>query len=56
MYLRETSLSSKAIRKGQSLEYTGREMLVTVKHKLKGYGVKRGWCAMSIYQFYKFGV
>ena len=46
LHLREASYNG--LDAGKSMDYTGREMIVKVTHKLKGYGLKDGWCLLSI--------
>ena len=50
LVLRETVSSAAQMRDGAALEYTGRELPVTVTYILRGpvYGLKDGWVIMSI--------
>jgi hypothetical protein len=48
LHLRETYHTGEEMAKGAPLDYTGRELLLSVTHKLTGYGLLDGWCIMSI--------
>jgi len=48
LHLQETSYSSEEMAAGQPLEYTADEVAVAVLHIITGYGLKDGYCAMSI--------
>lgn len=48
LLLRKTVATGKAMSEGASLIYTGEVALVQVTHIVTGYGMKDGYCAMSI--------
>lgn len=49
LLLRETKFSGAQMSGGRHLEYTGREVLCLVTHKLAGsYGILEGWCILGI--------
>lgn len=48
LLLRETRFSGEQMKGGRLLEYTGREVLCVVTHKLTGYGLQDGWCTLGI--------
>lgn len=50
LLLCETRFSGEQMKGGRNLEYTGREVLCVVTHKLAGpvYGLAEGWCILGI--------
>lgn len=51
LLLRETEFSGVQMKGGRRMEYTGREVLSVVTHKLtgaSGYGIQEGWCILGI--------
>ena len=50
LLLKETTYTGKQMLNGMPLYYTGREILVSVIHIMRGpvYGLADGWCIMSI--------
>ncbi|MGE4537644.1 MAG: DUF3850 domain-containing protein [Desulfovibrio sp.] len=50
LVLRETQHTGQEIRQGKPLIYTGRVLIVHVTYVFSGpaYGLKAGWCIMSI--------
>lgn len=50
LLLRETRFSGEQMKGGRNLEYTDREVLCEVTHKLAGpmYGLEVGWCILGI--------
>ena len=48
LLLCETRFSAEQMKGGRNLEYTGREVLCVVTHKLTGYGLQDGWCILGI--------
>jgi hypothetical protein len=49
LLLTETVYTSMEMKNGKPLEYTGRAILQTVIHKLRGgqYGIQDGWCILG---------
>jgi len=48
LLLRETRFSGEQMKGGRLLEYTDREVLCVVTHKLTSYGLQEGWCILGI--------
>ncbi len=47
LFLLETRYNFEEMRAGKLLEYTGRWLEVQIIYKLKGYGIKDGWCILG---------